>query len=50
MGLRRPYLTLMRENAPQRDYPLREHSMRETFNGLRWMARAGVVAQYGLNG
>jgi len=37
-----PYLTLMRENAPQRDYPLREHSMRETFNGLRWMARAGA--------
>ena len=26
-----PYLTLMREDAPQRDYPLRE-----VFNGLRW--------------
>ena len=32
-----PYLTLMTENAPQRDYPLRE-----TFNGLRWMARTGA--------
>lgn len=32
-----PYLTLMREDAPQRDYPLRE-----IFNGLRWLARAGA--------
>jgi len=32
-----PYLTLMTENAPQREYPLRE-----TFNGLRWMARTGA--------
>jgi transposase len=31
-----PYLTLMREDAPQRDYELRE-----VFNGLRWMVRAG---------
>lgn len=31
-----PYLTLMREDAPQRDYPLRE-----MFNALRWMVRAG---------
>lgn len=31
-----PYLTLMNENAPQRDYPLRE-----TFNALRWIVRAG---------
>lgn len=31
-----PYLTLMTEGAPQRDYPLRE-----VFNGLRWMARGG---------
>jgi transposase len=31
-----PYLTLMREEAPQRDYPLRE-----VFNGLRWFVRAG---------
>lgn len=32
-----PYLTLMREDAPQRDHPLRE-----VFNGLRWMVRAGA--------
>ena len=32
-----PYLTLMTQNAPQRDYPLRE-----TFNGLRWMVRTGA--------
>ena len=32
-----PYLTLMTEDAPQREYPLRE-----VFNGLRWMARAGA--------
>jgi transposase len=31
-----PHLTLMTEDAPQRDYPLRE-----VFNGLRWMARGG---------
>ena len=31
-----PYLTLMKEAAPQRDYPLRE-----VFNGLRWFVRAG---------
>src|SRR6476620_1494729 len=31
-----PYLTLMREEAPQRDYPLRA-----TFNALRYMVRAG---------
>lgn len=31
-----PYLLLMREDAPQR-----EHSLREVFNGLRWMVRAG---------
>jgi transposase len=31
-----PYLCLMTENAPQRQYPLRE-----IFNALRWMARAG---------
>src|SRR5919108_6250730 len=31
------YLTLMTEDAPQRDYPLRE-----VFNGLRWIARAGA--------
>jgi transposase len=32
-----PYLTLMREDAPQRAYPLRE-----VFNGLRWIVRAGA--------
>ena len=31
------YLTLMRENAPQR-----EHSLREVFNGLRWLIRTGA--------
>ena len=31
-----PYLTLMNENAPQR-----EHSLREVFNALRWFVRAG---------
>ena len=30
------YLTLMTEEAPQRDYPLRE-----VFNGLRWLVRTG---------
>ncbi len=32
-----PYLTLMTENAPQRT-----HSLREVFNGLPWMVRAGA--------
>ncbi len=32
-----PYLTLMTEEAPQRD-----HSLREVFNGLRWIIRAGA--------
>lgn len=32
-----PYLTLMREDAPQRDY-----SLRDVFNALRWLARAGA--------
>lgn len=31
------YLTLMTEEAPQR-----EHSLREVFNGLRWMIRTGA--------
>lgn len=31
-----PYLTLMREDAPQR-----EHSLREVFNALRYLVRAG---------
>jgi transposase len=33
-----PYLTLMTEDAPQR-----EHSLREVFNGLRWLVRAGAT-------
>ena len=33
-----PYLTLMREDAPQR-----EHSLREVFNGLRWLVRTGAA-------
>jgi len=32
-----PYLTLMSEAAPQREYDLRE-----VFNGLRWLVRAGA--------
>ena len=32
-----PYLILMTEEAPQRS-----HNLREVFNGLRWMARAGA--------
>jgi transposase len=32
-----PYLTLMTEDAPQRD-----HALREVFNGLRWLARTGA--------
>jgi transposase len=33
-----PYLTLMTEDAPQR-----EQSWREVFNGLRWIIRAGAA-------
>jgi transposase len=33
-----PYLTLMTEDALQRD-----HSLREVFNGLRWIVRAGAA-------
>lgn len=32
-----PYLTLMKEDAPQR-----EHSLREVFNGARWIVRTGA--------
>jgi len=32
-----PYLTLMTEDAPQR-----EHALREVFNGARWIARTGA--------
>jgi transposase len=33
-----PYLTLITAEAPQRD-----HSLREVFNGLRWIVRAGAA-------
>jgi transposase len=33
-----PYLTLMTEDAPQRT-----HALREVFNGLRWLVRAGAT-------
>lgn len=36
-----PYLTLMKEDAPQR-----EHNMREVFNALRWMVRSGSPWRY----
>src|SRR3954447_14220621 len=36
-----PYLALIREDAPQR-----EHSLREVFNGLRWIVRAGSPWRY----
>ncbi len=32
-----PYLTLMKEDAPQR-----EHALREVFNGVRWVVRTGA--------
>lgn len=32
-----PYLTLMKEDAPQR-----QHDLREVFNGLRWIVRTGA--------
>ena len=37
-ALMAPYLTLMSEAAPQRT-----HSLREVFNGLRWLVRAGAA-------
>ena len=36
-----PYLTLMCEDAPQREHALREHALREVFNGLRYVVRGG---------
>ncbi len=36
-----PYLTLMREDAPQR-----QHDLREVFNALRWIVRAGAPWRY----
>ncbi len=32
-----PYLALVREDAPQRT-----HNLREVFNALRWIVRAGA--------
>lgn len=32
-----PYLTLMKEQAPQR-----KHALRDIFNALRWFMRAGL--------
>src|SRR4249920_1288403 len=39
-----PYLTLMREEAPQR-----EHDLREVFNALRWIVRSGSPWRYMAN-
>lgn len=39
-----PYLTLMREDAPQREYDLRE-----VFDALRWIVRAGSPWRYMAN-
>jgi len=39
-----PYVTLMREDAPQR-----EHDLREVFNGLRWIVRTGSPWRYMAN-
>lgn len=36
-----PYLTLMKEEAPQREY-----NLREVFNALRWMCRSGSPWRY----
>jgi transposase len=36
-----PYLTLMREDAPQRQHPLRD-----VFNALRWLVRSGAEWRY----
>ena len=36
-----PYLTLMTQDAPQR-----QHDMREVFNALRWMVRSGSAWRY----
>jgi transposase len=36
-----PYLTLCREDAPQR-----QHALREVYNALRWIVRAGAPWRY----
>jgi len=40
-----PYLTLLPEDAGQRDYPLRE-----AFNGLRYIIKTGVVQNQPFSG
>jgi transposase len=40
-GFCAPYLTLMNEEAPQREYPLRE-----VFDALRWLVRSGAPWRY----
>ena len=37
MGFRPPYLALITTEAPQR-----HHDLREIFNALRWLVRAGA--------
>ena len=37
MGVRRPYLALVHEAAPQR-----RHDLREVFNALRYLVRSGA--------
>jgi transposase len=44
-GFVAPYLTLMREDAPQRDYALRE-----VFNGLRYVVKTGAPWRWMPNG
>ena len=39
-----PYLTLVREDAPQR-----QHSLRELFNALRYVVRYGIAWRAMLN-
>jgi len=39
-GVVASYLTLIKQDAPQR-----EHSLREAFHALRWLARAGAPWQ-----
>ena len=36
-----PYLTLMREDAPQR-----EHNLRDLFDGVRWIVKTGSPWRY----
>lgn len=43
-GFVAPYLTLMTEDAPQR-----EHDLREVFNGMRWIVRTGSPWRYMAN-